>query len=362
MGRRSSRQKKKFPVGIALVSALIAITVVGVGVGYWLLMGDNTTAEVTSETYGREIAVDIEVGSSVAAIAAQLEDKGVIDNATTFRLHVRLADAEESLLAGNYQMYAGMSYADVIAMLVEGPPRRDVVTVTIPEGRSIDRMADVLEEHLDFTADEFIELAQNGAPEFVTSFPFLSGAFDDTLEGYLFPDTYEFFEDATKHDVIEAMLLRFESVWNELGEATGPARDKSPAELVVIASLVEMESSLARERPLVSSVIYNRLAINRKLQFCSTVQFLIPGEERQRLRLTYEQIQVPSPYNTYMNVGLPPGPISNPGRQALDAALHPASTDYIYFVLTGEDGSQTFASNSADFERARQISREVFGQ
>jgi UPF0755 protein len=247
-------------------------------------------------------------------------------------------------------------------MLQVGPPRQDVVQVTIPEGRSIDRMALILEESMNFSAEDFTQIAQEGAPEFAGEFPFLIGAFDDSLEGYLFPDSYEFFQDATVHDVIRQMLQRFDYVWNSLEEPSGDAINMTPGELVIIASLVEMESSLERERPLVSSVIYNRLAIDRKLQFCSTVQFLMPGEDRQRLRLTYAETQVPSPYNTYMNVGLPPGPISNPGRQALDAALHPANTDYIYFVLTGEDGSQTFASNTADFERARQLSREVFGQ
>ena len=360
-GRRS--RKKEFPFGIVMISLLVVFAMIGVGVGYWFLVrSDTRTVDSELIVDGGAISVEIPTGTSVAGIAEILDDAGVISGTTVFRVQVRLADADETLLAGTYNMYAGMSYADIITLLQTGPPRRDVVTVTIPEGRSIDRMALILEEDLSFSAAEFIEIAQNSAPEFALEFPFLVGAFDDSLEGYLFPDTYEFFEEASAHEVITLMLRRFESVWNGLDNPTGPAASMTPAELVVIASLVEMESSLERERPLVSSVIYNRLAINRKLQFCSTVQFLIPGEERQRLRLTYAQTQVPSPYNTYMNVGLPPGPISNPGRQALSAALHPADTDYIYFVLTGTDGSQTFASNSADFNRARQKSREVFGQ
>ena len=361
--RRSRRKpKKKFPLGIVLVSALIVITVIGVGVGWWVLSGDNYVPNDTYATEPREITFTIEMGSTVASVAQQLEEVGLIESAFAFRTRVRLAGAEESLQAGTYQIRAGTSYDEIIEILEEGPPRRDVAVVTIPEGRSIDRMALILEEHFDFSAEEFTELAQNGAPEFAGEFPFLTGAFDDSLEGYLFPDTYEFFEDATAHEIITQMLNQFQSVWNGLGEPTGPAREMSPQELVVIASLVEMESALERERPLVSSVIYNRLAINRRLQFCSTVQFLLEGEDRQRVRLTWEQTQIPSPYNTYLNEGLPPGPISNPGRQALSAALHPADTDYIYFVLTGEDGSQTFATNEADFNRAREISLEVIGR
>jgi len=341
---------------------LIVMIVAGVGVGWWLFSGDNYLPYDSSQVETTEVTVTIEMGSTVASIAYLLEDVGLIDSAFAFRTRVRLAGAEESLHAGTYQMRTGMSYDEIIEMLKTGPPRRDVVTVTIPEGRSIDRMALILEEHFDFTADEFTEFAQNGASEFAGEFPFLTGAFDNSLEGYLFPDTYEFFEDATMYEIIAQMLGQFQSVWNSLGEPTGPARDMSPQELVVIASLVEMESALERERPLVASVVYNRLAIGRKLQFCSTIQFFLEGEDRHRVRLLYEHLRIDNPYNTYMYEGLPPGPIANPGRQALNAALHPADTDYIYFVLTGEDGSQTFASNTADFNRAREISIDVIGR
>ena len=363
MGRRS--RQKKFPVGIVIISLLIVFTIVGVGAGYWHFMGgvgSSSGGSTTTIAYGDPINVEIASGSTVASIADQLEEAGVIDSAVTFRVRVRLANAEDSFMAGYYQMYAGMSHDDVIAMLKEGPPRRDVVRVTLPEGRSIDRMALILEESMNFDAEEFTQLGKTGSEQFADEFPFLIGAFNNSMEGYLFPDTYEFFQDATAEEVITQMLRRFESVWDSLDAPTGPAADMSAADLVTIASLVEMESSLERERPLVASVVYNRLAINRRLQFCSTVQYLLPGEERQRLRLTYAQTEVPSPWNTYLNEGIPPGPISNPGRQALSAALHPADTNYIYFVLTGTDGSQTFASNTAEFNRARQKSREVFGQ
>jgi len=342
-------------VGIIVMSLLLVLALAGVGVAYFLLMSENSVAA------GGDVPFEVEPGTSVVGIANQLEAAGLIDNALIFRIRVRLAEADDKLLAGSYTLQLGMTYDQLIEELKKGPPR-NVTRVTIPEGRSIDRMAVILAESMQFDADDFTTLARYGAPDFAEEFPFLIGAFDDSLEGYLFPDTYEFLEEAGPRDVIVTMLRRFEQVWNELGDPTGPAANMTAAELVVIASLVEMESSLAQERPLVASVIYNRLAIDRNLQFCSTVQFLMPGEERQRLRLTYAQTQVPSPYNTYLNAGLPPGPISNPGKQALDAALHPADTDYMYFVLTGKDGSQTFASTTAEFERARQKSREVFGQ
>ena len=356
-GQRPVKKKGSW-LGVAMMAVLVVVAMLGVGAGiaYWYFLSENSVAP------GEVRTLTLEQGTSVAGIADQLEQADLIDRAIKFRIQVRLAEADDQLLAGTYRLAPGMTYEELIATLIEGPPPLDVVTVTIPEGRSIDRMAEILAEAMNFSAEEFTLIAQSAAPEFAGDFPMLIGAFDDTLEGYLFPDTYEFLADATPREVITVMLNRFVDVWDDLGAPTGPAADMTASEIVVIASLVEMESSLENERPLVSSVIYNRLDIGRKLQFCSTVQYTIVGEERQRLRLTYEQTQVPSPYNTYLIEGLPPGPISNPGRQALDGALHPADTSYIYFVLTGQDGSQTFASNTAEFEEARQLSREVFGQ
>ena len=161
MGRRSAR-KKQFPFGIVLISALIVIAIVGVGIGYWTLVG-SPGSDSSDVAAGTPVTIEIPQGTSVAGIADILEENDIIGNATVFRGQVRLADADATLLAGVYQMYTGMAINDIIAMLQQGPPRRDVVTVTIPEGRSIDRMALILEESMNFSADDFTQRAKNGA-------------------------------------------------------------------------------------------------------------------------------------------------------------------------------------------------------
>ena len=130
-------------------------------------------------------------------------------------------------------------------------------------------------------------------------------------------------------------------------------------QIVTMASIIEREARIPKERPLVSSVIYNRLARDMKLEICATVEYVLPGN---RFRLSWKETRTPSPYNTYLHKGLTPGPISNPGLASLKAAASPADTDFIFYVLTGKDGSQTYASNAADFAKAKRKSKEVFGR
>jgi UPF0755 protein len=130
-------------------------------------------------------------------------------------------------------------------------------------------------------------------------------------------------------------------------------------QLVIMASIVERETKLAKERPLVSSVIYNRLDRDMRLDMCSTIEYVL---KEHKLRLSYADLEIDSPYNTYRHAGLPPGPIASPGLASLQAAAGPARTSYLYYVLTGTDGSHTFARTSAEFARAKAKSKEVFGE
>lgn len=325
----------------------------------WSFLSPANPGQVAS---GTQVQVEIPQGSGTAAIAQILVDADVVDNAYLFRIKSRLDGADGTYKAGVYTMVAGMGYAEAIALLKQGP-RTDYVTVTFPEGMTIHLMGVIVEDQVGIPYDEFTSLAKSAAPQFVAEYPFLVGAYNGSLEGFLFPDTYQIDKGATSEDILGMMLGRFAEVWDELDKPSDRTGRYSVNELVTIASLVEREASLDEERPLVASVVDNRLAKNMKLQFCSTVQFLLPGEEdRTKVRLTNADIAIESPYNTYINQGLPPGPIANPGREALNAALHPADTTYIYFVLTGTDGSQTFATTSAEFERAKAKSKEVLGQ
>lgn len=344
---------------VAAAAAIVLLLLVGsVGLAWiFLSPGSTTTAE-----RGSTVTVEIPQGSGTATIGEILAESGVVGNANMFRVMSRLADADGTYKAGVYQLTVGLGYNGAIEALQAGP-RSEFVTVTLPEGLTIHLMAVILEDEVGIPYDEFTALARSAAPQFEDKYPFVTGAYDGSLEGFLFPDTYQIDVGATTEDVLDMMLARFGEVWEELSKPSDRLDRYTINEIVTIASMVEREASLDRERPLVASVVDNRLDDGMKLQFCSTVQFLLPGEEaRTKIRLTNDDISIQSPYNTYINKGLPPGPIANPGREALDAALHPADTNYIYFVLTGTDGSQTFTSSYAEFERAKQKSKEVLGQ
>jgi UPF0755 protein len=347
-------RRKSGIVGIVILAFLVLVAVIAVVGGYWLFLSANAAT-------GNEVVFELPSGASTAQVAEKLESAGVINSALVFRLRVRLAGADAQLLAGTYRLTPGTSYDQIIRELQAGPPR-EVVTITSPEGKTIPQTAEILAESLDFEAGEFIEYATSAASDYVGRFPFLEGAFNGSMEGFLFPDTYEFMVDSIPDDVVASMVKRFSDVWVTLGDTKGPATAMTTAQLVTVASLVEREAALADERPLVASVIYNRLDKNMRLQMCSSVQFLLPLERQNVLRLTNADLAIDSPYNTYKNAGLPPGPIANPGRAALEAAFRPKNTKYIYFVLTGKDGSQTFAATLDEFNKAKEKSKKVFGE
>ncbi|MDR1413056.1 MAG: endolytic transglycosylase MltG [Actinomycetes bacterium] len=351
------KSTKTFPVTLAFLVLLILLAAAGIGAGWWLLFSGNSAGAGSAP-----VTVTIVEGAGTASIARTLESVGIIDHAIVFRARVRFANADARLRAGQYQLTPGTDYDALIAQLLAGP-KKETVTVTIPEGKTLAQTADIIAEKLPAaSADDFVALASGAAATYVDRYSWLEGAYQGSLEGFLFPDTYQFEIDATAQTVIETMLSRFNDVWVGLEPRSADSADFTDAEIVTIASLVEREVAVDEERVLVSSVINNRLNKGMRLQLCSSVQFLLPGKEKSKLRLTNADIATESPYNTYLHEGLPPGPIANPGRDALNAALHPAKTKYLYFVLTGKDGSQTFAATPAEFSKAKETSKRVFGE
>ena len=324
------------------------------GVGAWSLLYRAETAVPA----GDSVPLTIEKGSSTAAIGRTLAEAGVIDNANMFRLRARLAEVDGQMKAGDYTFTTGMDYPAVFNKLTTGP-QKGFTTVTIPEGFVIEKIAQRLEEQAGIPAQEFLALANDGAPEFAQEHPYLAGAFGDSLEGFLFPKTYRVPEGATARDVISMMLRQFDKEIATIDMSPAVQRGQSLEEIVIIASIIEREASVAKERPKVASVIYNRLAKNMRLEIDATVEYVLPGN---RFRLRYKDLEIESPYNTYRNFGITPGPISNPGLASIEAAVRPANTEYIYYVLTSPDGSHTFTSTWAEHQAAREVSREVFGR
>lgn len=352
--RRGSGRRRATAIVTGVVVLIFAIALVGAVVAWSVFM----RADMADVAPGQSVQVEIPAGAGTQRIAEILAESGVVKNAAMFRLSARLAEADGQLRAGVYELATGMPDDLVIEKLVQGPAI-ETVTVTIPEGWRITQIAKRFAKEAGIPEEEFRALAESGAKEFSADHPYLEDAYQGSLEGYLFPKTYTFEKDATARDVIEMMLDQFDTEIAEVDVKGAEKLGLSLPELVTAASILERETKLPKELGKVSSVIHNRLDIGMPLQMCSTVVYVL---NRNELRLTTAETRTESPYNTYVNKGLPPGPIASPGLAALKAAADPADTDYIYFVLTGKDGSHTFASNNADFLRAKQKSKEVFGQ
>jgi len=245
-----------------------------------------------------------------------------------------------------------MSVKEITEALTSG----DVVlsSFTVVEGSSLKQIADVVAENTKVTADEFLWQAYKN--NYVSDYDFLSGIPDgqyNSLEGYLYPDTYYVDpENVSADTIIREMLDRFAEVEQELQlEQKASTLNLSLHELVTVASLIEDEAKIESERPVIAQVVYNRLAENMPLQFCSSVIYAWGGDLTEVLN---EHLEIDSPYNTYINTGLPPGPISSPGYNSLNAAANPdTSCDYLFFVandVTG-DGSHVFARTFEEHEK-----------
>jgi len=350
---RAPRRGKKGALAAVLL-AVVVLLVVAIVVSSWGLF----LRPATDVPPGQPVQVSIPSGASTAQIAQILAEGGVVGNANLFRLNARLMEADGALRAGIYDFTTGMDYEPVIERLQQGPPV-EYVEVTIPEGYVIEQIAERVAEKTDIPAEEFLALAKTGGAEEFPEHPYLESAYQGSLEGYLFPKTYRIKEGSTARDVIEMMLDQFDKEIAQVDMVFSQEAGISQHELVTIASMIEREARVADERPLISSVIYNRLERDMRLEIDATIEYVLPGN---RFRLTNADLQIDSPYNTYRNAGLPPGPIASPGLAALQAAAGPADTEYIYYVLTSEDGSHTFATTYEEFQAAKEKSKEVFGR
>ena len=308
-------------------------------------LGFNLTAELPD----REVTLFVEEGSTIADIAALLEEEGIIRSSLFFQI--------ESVLKGNRQVFeenyvtvnTDMSYNQLIFAFLERRVLAPNVIVTIPEGSTVQDIALYLEYRGLGPAEEFIRVTN----ESVFHFPFLrdfpAGRYN-RLEGYLFPDTYFIPENAHPELIVHQMLTRFGEIYSTYAQE---AYEKgfTMDEIITIASIIEREIRVPSEREKASQVIHNRLNMGRRLQMCSTVLYAL-GEERRRL--FYVDLQIESLYNTYMHPGLPIGPIANPGAACIRAALRPTEGDLLYFLLMDEEtGVHYFTNNDADFMAAR---------
>lgn len=336
-------RRKSLAALVVLVLLVLAGVVPAFGVWSVFLRSESDVAA------GKPVTVEIPQGSGTAAIARILADAGVIENASYFRLRARYEGIDQALKPGVYELMTGMPYTDVVNRLMKGIPI-EYSEVTIPEGYTVKQIAERLEAEAGIPAADFTRIASTEAASFAAERPYLADIKNGTLEGYLFPKRYRIVKGSTARDVVELMLKQFDTEMAEVDLAFATSKSLTKHDIVIIASMVEREAQVAAERPLVSSVIYNRLKQGMKLQIDATIKYLLPGGSP---RVTYSDLEIDSPYNTYRYAGLPVGPIASPGLDSLKAAAAPADTEYLYYVLTGEDGSHTFTETYAEFLRAK---------
>ncbi len=299
----------------------------------------------------------VEPGMSGKAIAEMLQEKGIIGNAGKFRKRAKLLGIAELFQAGEYQLSPSMSTEEIYYALQNA--RRESVKFTVNEGLFIREVADKLvRDGLIADVRDFYSACEDDydywfLPESTQPDPTGTlSAKANRLEGYLFPDSYEVFKDASAHDIIDKMLSQFGKVYGEDFKNRAEKMGMSTAEIVTIASMIENETRVDQEREKVSSVIYNRLRIGMPLQIDATVQYCM-GE--RKARVLYADLETDSVYNTYKVPALPAGPISSPGKASLEAALYPAETDYLYYVLKSADSVEhNFAVNGTEFNAYKQ--------
>jgi UPF0755 protein len=295
---------------------------------------------------GGRVEVVIRPGQSVRAIADSLVAKKVIGSRPLFLFYAWYYNYNTRLQAGRYHLSVGTGERRVLKLLAG--EERAVAMVTIPEGYTMNQVAEVLAERGVCPADSFLSACMD------TSFLRQFGVDDATAEGYLFPETYEFLTVSQPADVARRMIEQFFSELYSLRDHPLTARPVrlTPSQTVTLASIVEREARVTDEFPRIAGVFYNRLRRGMPLQSCATVEYLLP--ERKE-RLSVEDTKLESPYNTYLHSGLPPGPICNPGRRALAAALNPERHDYLFFVSRG-DGTHEFSRTLAEHAAAKRRS------
>jgi UPF0755 protein len=277
--------------------------------------------------HGRGTIITIDRGMNADKVYAELLRSDVITNKFMFKVMSRIFSSEHKIKAGKYLFAGNFSEYDVMRIIASGKSNL-LVTVTIPEGFTVRRIASIYHRELGIDSTEFADLAFEDSSSEALGIP------SRNLEGYLFPQTYDFYYDTDPREILERMVDEFDNFFNDSLRERAAQMGLSISEVMKMASIIEDEARVDSERPIIASVYYNRLKKRMPLESDPTVQYAI-GE---RTRVYYKELKIDSPFNTYERIGLPPTPICNPGAKSIIAALYPAKTNYLYFVANGHGG------------------------
>ena len=333
----SRRRVLSIPSGLILIFLIFSF--------YWLLLRPPSAPSVTK-------IIIIHKGMPLKKISSILEQEGIIRTRYVLIGMATLLRKKAGIKAGEYEFHTRMTPLEVLDALIKGQVKHHLVT--IPEGFTLSQIAQYLEDQDIVEKEAFLQKASS--PVFIASLGLFesplnrpgSGRTSSTLEGYLFPDTYNLVKEMPPEDVIVMMVRQFKKIFGPELESMAAQMGISQREAVILASIIEKETPLSEEKPLISAVLHNRLKKKIPLQSDPTV---IYGIKNFNGNLTREDLLRPTPYNTYLITGLPPAPICNPGKESILAALQPAPVPYLYFV-SKNDGSHYFSSDIKDHNQA----------
>ena len=317
--------RKLLPV---ILSAVLVVFVAA----YWVLNSTGNNADLAD---GRTCVITVENGMTAADIANMLHKEKLIKRPESFRLEARFMGLEGKLQAGKYEIEVGKSNSEIIDILARGQVK--TVSFTVPEGYTVNKIAAKLAAEGLGDAEKFKEAARNYTP-----YKYMETNNPDVIykaEGFIYPSTYLFTDGMTEKDMLAMMVKEFNTQINH--EKIGDAAEKADMQLrdiVTIASMVELEAVFKEEQPRIAGVFLRRLQIYMPIQSDTTIQYILGAQKEE---ITFADTEIQNPYNTYVNAGLPPGPIGSPSLDAIKAVLNPEQTDYLYFVAD-KDGHHRF--------------------
>jgi UPF0755 protein len=345
MSKKAKSRNRKPASAVKLVVIIIFLLAIALIGAIFYLESLGNPYKPNDDTI---IQVEIPEGATIDNIADILEKNGVIGSSAEFKVYARVKKFSNKFQAGSYALSADMSADDIAETLEKG--KTDMISVTIPEGYTEYDVADKLSSLGIVNKDVFIKELESS--KWRKQYSFLKDAQkgDHILEGYLFPSTYMVSKTESADQIIKQMLDKYKTVFTDKYEARAKELGYSENEIIIIASIIEKECGADKDRKNVASVIYNRLDIGKNLQMDSTIQYALSLESERKDELSNKDTTLKSEYNTYKHSGLPAGPICSPGESSIKAALYPAKTNYLYFVLSDKlDNTMVFESSYKAF-------------
>lgn len=331
--------KKTIIVLVVLLAIVVGISLV--------LYGLNRPVDRTDQTYKN---VTIQQGSSTEDIAKTLKKEKLINSVSQYKFLSKIWRYDGQYKAGIYSLSPSMTKSEIADVIKAG--QSQALTVTIPEGYTVEQTAQLLADQGLVDKDKFLDVCANGDFSQFSFVPTDKSGDAHRLEGFLYPETYQVPVGADEEQIVTIMLNQFQTVYNTRYQKKAESMGLTTEQVITIASLIEKEAAVDEDRGKVASVIYNRLKADMPLQFCSSVQYVLGLQGIHREILTNADTQIDSPYNTYTHAGLPPAPICSPGKASIRAALWPDDTDYMYFVVSYKlDGTNEFTSDYDEFQK-----------